>query len=118
MAAYIGNAFSFNMIDTNDLLNGGSIHYTPMTTEEVSFMLNSHGDVVSVVGHADTAKLFTKVLGHGIPCNRISLELTKADILIVGQYKGPRLPEGCNELPEGARIDWLMVQTGSFNPFK
>ena len=29
--------------------------------------------------------------------------------LFVGQYKGPRLPEGATALPEGAIVEWAMV---------
>lgn len=66
---------------------------------------------ISVVGHADVAEIISAQLGVGveIPVNRVSVSLRPGDTLVVGQYVGPRLPEGCKELPEGARIEWYMV---------
>jgi hypothetical protein len=29
--------------------------------------------------------------------------------VLVAQYRGPRLPEGATELPEGATIEWYVV---------
>jgi len=64
----------------------------------------------SAVGHADTATIFSSVLGIEIPFNRVSISLGIGDCLIIGQYKGPRLPEGVKELPEGSRIDWVLIK--------
>lgn len=64
---------------------------------------------VSAVGHADTASLFSSLLGTEVPPNRISITLNIWDILLVGQYNGPRLPEGCTTLPEGASIRWWLI---------
>ncbi len=74
-------------------------------------------DWVSGVGHADTAALFSTLLGVDIPCNRISIAVPErvygqeqeAWTAIVGQYSGPRLPEGATTLPEGATIRWVKV---------
>jgi hypothetical protein len=49
------------------------------------------------------------MLGVTIACNRESITLTDGDILLVGQYVGPRLPEGATTLPENSRIDWKIV---------
>jgi hypothetical protein len=68
--------------------------------------------VVSVVGHADTAAVFSEVMGGHVEFNRASVKLADGDILYVGQYSGPRLPEGATALPEGAKITWLKVSIG------
>lgn len=66
--------------------------------------------VESFVGHADTARLFSQILGVPVECRRESLRLEDGRGVLVGQYVGPRLPEGATELPEGARIDWFFVR--------
>jgi hypothetical protein len=49
------------------------------------------------------------LIGFEVPINRVSVSLKPGDILVVGQYIGPRLPEGCKALPDGARIEWYVV---------
>ena len=63
----------------------------------------------SCVGHADIAAVLGEILGCLVPANRVSVSLSSGDILVVGQYVGPRLPEGCSVLPEGAKIEWYEV---------
>ena len=101
----ITNAFSLNMIASFPVA---------VTVEEISVeqarVLAS--DAESVVGHADTAAVFSDVLGFEVPANRATVSLVKGDRLLVGQYRGPRLPEGASQLPEGATIQWLTVVVG------
>jgi len=63
----------------------------------------------SIVGHADTAAVLSSILGMEVKFNRETVSLVKGDTLIVGQYKGPRMEEGCKALPPGATIEWLFV---------
>jgi hypothetical protein len=65
--------------------------------------------VESCVGVADTAAVFSQQLGVHIPPARVTVELTHDETIIVGQYSGPRLPEGATALPEGATIKWFAV---------
>jgi hypothetical protein len=44
-----------------------------------------------------------------VPTNRATVSLKKGDTVVVGQYRGSRLPEGATTLPEGATIQWLWV---------
>jgi hypothetical protein len=37
-------------------------------------------------------------------------QLAPGDVLLVGQYVGPRPPEGTTELPEGAEVRWTKVR--------
>jgi len=63
----------------------------------------------SCIGHADIAAVMSGLIGFDVPVNRVSVSLQPGDVLVVGQYVGPRLPEGCKELPDGARIEWYIV---------
>ena len=63
----------------------------------------------SCVGHADIAAMLSRLIGVDVPVNRVSVSLQPGDTLIVGQYIGPRLPEGATALPEGAKIEWYRV---------
>lgn len=98
---YLLNAFSLNMLASN-----ADIH-----VREVSLDIarNLAKIATSAVGHADTAAVFADVLGVPVPTNRVSVTLGEGDAALVGQYSGPRLPEGATSLPEGATIKWMIV---------
>ena len=98
---YILNAFSLNMLVGN----------ADIVVREVSATVAASlaADCTSAVGHADTAAVFSAVLGVEIPCNRATVALKEGDVALVGQYSGPRLVEGATSLPEGATIKWLVV---------
>jgi hypothetical protein len=100
---FILNAFSANMLQDMP---------TTVTFEEVSVeWVKQYAMVVkSAVGHADTASVFSTVLGFEVPMNRTSVVLNKSDEAILGQYSGPRLPEGSTTLPDNAKIRWLHVR--------
>ena len=101
---YILNAFSANM------LVGGfpaSVKFTEITAAKAADMAEG---AVSAVGHADTAALFSRVLGVEVAANRATVALYRGNVAILGQYSGPRLPEGTTELPAGAKITWLLVE--------
>lgn len=69
-------------------------------------------ELESAIGHADTATLFSEILNIPLTVNRVSIKLgasEKNTSLLIGQYNGPRLPEGATTLPEGASIDWWIV---------
>ena len=68
----------------------------------------------SVIGHPDICRIINEALGlpaQGLEYSvrRVSVILNPGDTLIVGQYVGPRLPEGATELPEGSTIRWYRV---------
>jgi len=104
---YISSAFSLNMLAE---LNA-SISVRSLEIEDVRDFQQAKG-LESVVGHPDTAAVFSEVLGFDVPCNRVSLALVPGDRLIVGQYRGPRLEAGATSLPEGAVIEWALVAIG------
>lgn len=92
---YIGNAFSLQMLD---ICEETTVLVTPVEQKELP------ADLVSVVGHPDTAKVL------GVDFNRISLKLKQGDILYVAQLQGGRLPEGCITLPEGFTFKFYKVE--------
>lgn len=100
----IVNSFSLNMVSSFPL----DIHAEPLTLDEAKNVAR-HG-IESAVGHEDTAAVFSSQLGLEIKPNRITVSLKRGDMILVGQYKGPRLPEGTKTLPEGAVIEWLLVE--------
>ena len=95
------NAFSLNMIVGN-----ADIVVREITRAVAASLALA---CTSAVGHADTAAVFSNVLGVTVPCNRATVALKEGDVALVGQYSGPRLPEGATTLPEGATIKWLTV---------
>ena len=98
---FILNAFSLNMIVGN----------ADIVVREVAINVAASlaPACISAVGHADTAAVFSHVLGVEIPCNRATVALKEGDVALVGQYIGPRLAEGATSLPEGATIKWVVV---------
>ena len=65
--------------------------------------------VESFVQDADTARIFSQILGIPVEVRRESIRLKPGEKALIGRYIGPR-PEGASELPEGACIDWLLVE--------
>jgi len=98
------NAFSLNMVASFP----AQIRVEETSLEEARTLVAAGFE--SAVGHADTAKVFASQLGTEVPANRVTVALEKGDVALVGQYRGPRLPEGASELPEGATIQWLLVK--------
>ena len=103
----VANAFSLNMLSLD--VCATDLHVCRIPPEYIRQEIESEGGFESIVGHADTAAVFSSLLGLDVPCNRATFTLEKDHILFVGQYKGPRLPEGATSLPEGARVEWVMV---------
>lgn len=80
-----------------------------VSPEYIREEIKEAGDFASIVGHVDTAAIFSSLLGLDVTCNRATFTLEEDVVLFVGQYKGPRLPEGATTLPEGAKVEWAMV---------
>lgn len=113
---YICNSFSLGMLPDWRLSPDADVTgiiVEPVSAEQAkAFIAKAEADghiVFSAVGHGDTAAIFATILGRDVPVNRVSITLTVSDRYLIGQYTGPRLPEGATELPPGARIAWLVV---------
>ena len=99
---YLLNAFSLSMLTLP-----ASASFVEISAAEAAEMART---LTSAVGHADTAAVFSSLLGQDVPVNRVSVSLSSGQTALVGQYIGPRLQEGATTLPEGARVVWVKVQ--------
>lgn len=97
---YLSNAFSMNMVSVEDFTLIRARKVTPADVPQ---------NAISAIGHADTARVVSGILGYEVPANRINVSLEKDDVLFVAQYKGPRLPEGATQLPDGATLEFLEI---------
>ena len=102
---YLLNAFSLNMIDYTKV-NQAQIEVFKVNLEQARHLAQR---AVSAVGHMETAVVFSRLLETLVAPKRMSVTLQSGDTALVGQYSGPRLPEGATTLPEGATITWLYV---------
>lgn len=100
MANYLSNAFSLQMISTVP---------SAVTIEEIASS-DIPEDVVSCIGHPDTAACVASILEREVPCNRVNVSLSEGDVLYVAQLMGGRLPEGATTLPEGFTLKFLRVK--------
>lgn len=107
---YLGNAFSLGMLAEDAIITKETISIEK--AKEVAAKCES------VVGHADTAAVISSLLGIEVPANRISISLNAGDSMLVAQYIGPRLPEGATTLPEGAKIEFILIQVLPFDYIK
>ena len=98
----IVNAFSVNM-----LARGAIVQFRPVSIETARKLAKG---AVSAVGHVDTAAVYSSELGIPVPYNRVTVSAQPGDALLIGQYHGPRLPEGATTLPEGASVEWWLAE--------
>jgi len=118
MKILISNAFSLSMLDRETQRNRAydAVYDNPRIPRPIDSPAEwlAEWDKVgatigSVVGHSDAAAVFSAVLVRPVAVNRVSVQLDHDVLLLIGQYIGPRLPEGATTLPEGARIEWWIV---------
>ena len=98
MKKYLVNAFSIQMLE-----KGGLVKFEEIPPEDIP------ADVVSAVGHADTAAVLTDMLGFEVPVNRAFVTLDEETEIYVAQLMGGRLPEGATTLPEGFSFKFYKV---------
>lgn len=100
MKKYLANAFSINMLPEGK----------DVTVSIVNISKNDiPRDIISAIGHVDTAAVISSELGFQVPAQRITVSLDESDILYVAQYIGPRLTEGTTTLPKGSKIRYMKV---------
>lgn len=100
---YLLSSFSVNLLAHFP----AQVQFAPITVEEARALLSD--GFKSVVGHADTALLFSALLGVEVSMCRETAVLSPGTRAVLGQYRGPRLPEGCSRLPAEASIGWFVV---------
>ncbi len=100
------NAFSLNMVPRTGPWN---ITANPVSLEEARDILSTYG-IESAVGHPDTARVLTDLLGIPVYAERLTVTIPEAGAyMMIAQYSGPRLPEGATTLPQGATITWWTI---------
>lgn len=107
---YLLNAFSVNQLAEFP----AGVRIARVTLDEAR-CLAARG-VRSAVGHDSTAAMFSDQLGFGVPVSRSTIALEGGDRALLGQYRGPRLPEGVTTLPDGCAIEWFLITIDSPNP--
>jgi len=111
---YLANTFSINMLP-RDYHNYKFLPISPFEAAAILYVLRDR--VTNIIGHADTAALVELVLRAQAPelelpePQRLTVQLDFLDEVLVAQYTGPRLPKGATQLPEGARIDFWLVES-------
>jgi len=98
MKKFLTNAFSIQMLQ-----KGGLVRFDEIALEDIPT------DVVSAIGHADTAAVLTNMLGFPVSMNRMNVVLDENTELYVAQLVGGRLPEGVTTLPEGYSFKFYRV---------
>ena len=98
MKKFLTNAFSIQMLQ-----RGGVVRFDEIAPEDIP------ADVVSAVGHADTANVLSDLLGFPVSMNRAFITLDENTELYVAQLVGGRLPEGVTTLPEGFSFKFYRV---------
>ena len=96
--AYLGNAFSLQMLPSD-----GTVSVETVSADDIP------ADVVSCIGHTDTANVLSNILEMQVPVNRMNVTLNPGDVLYVAQITGGRLPEGAITLPKGFSFKFMKV---------
>lgn len=97
------NSFSLNMIAALP----AQILFEEISLDEAKKLLQD--GFTSAVGHADTATILADLLQLPVESARVTVSLAKGEVALIGQYTGPRLPEGTTTLPAGSTIKWIKV---------
>ena len=97
----ITNAFSLNMLSSF----AANIQTEELTVPQTVEALRDGFE--SGMGHS--TELVSSILGMDIPQNRSNNKIQDGESILVAQYVGPRLPEGCTSLPEGASLVFIKV---------
>jgi len=98
MKRFLTNAFSIQMLQ-----KGGLVKFEEIDATEVP------DDVVSAIGHTDTAVVLSDLLGFEVPMSRAFVTLDEDTELYVAQLVGGRLPEGATTLPAGFSFKFYKV---------
>lgn len=102
------NAFSINMFPQ---LVERLVRFTPVPLEQArQIAAGFSDDLLAAIGHVSTANIVNDLLGISVKHDRMDVVFGCDEILLVAQYTGPRLSEGATVLPEGAAINFWLVE--------
>jgi len=108
MKVYLVNSFSLNMLDE---LEHARLSIRVISKDEIYELMDEN--FIPAIGHANTAILVGDILFPETGAfffNRETVALKSGDACVVAQYRGPRLPEGQVFLPNGASIQFYLVE--------
>lgn len=118
---YLTNSFSINMLKEEETLT-----FSKVSAEEVVQLILDN-EIENCIGHADTDNIVRGELERHHHRYKVKIPRGErktitpdfeTDLMVVAQYTGPRLPEGCTELPEGAEITfWLVTRSTADCPY-
>lgn len=101
MKKYLTNAFSIQMLAGQSSVQ--TVRFEEIDAKDIP------SDIISAIGHADTANVLTNMLGFPVAMNRINITIDKDTELYIAQLTGGRLPEGSTTLPEGFSFKFYRV---------
>lgn len=102
----VTNSFSINMLTSSF----HELMFTKLDIEDAQRLVSE--GLTSYIGHADMAAVVGNLLEKEVPMNRDTMKFH--GVLLVAQYTGPRLPEGTTVLPEGAAVEFWLVEDRSW----
>lgn len=102
----LANSFSINMLTSSF----HELMFTKVDVEDARRLVSE--GLTSYIGHADMAAVVGNLLEKEVPMNRDTMKFH--GVLLVAQYTGPRLPEGTTVLPEGAAVEFWLVEDRSW----
>jgi hypothetical protein len=117
------NSFSINMLNTAliEEVGGKTITFRPITPLKAAELVQNglkSESFKNAVGHSTSDGLIRGQLEEVLPKiegmipkgKRETVKLSGGELVIVGQYIGPRLNEGAIALPENSQIKyWLII---------
>lgn len=102
----VTNSFSINMLTSSF----HELMFTKVDVEDARRLVSE--GLTSYIGHADMAAVVGNLLEKEVPMNRDTMKFH--GVMLVAQYTGPRLPEGTTVLPEGAAVEFWLVEDRSW----
>ena len=85
----ISNAWTPNMLNIGNYM----LQFTSISIEKAREIVKSRKEIISIVGHEATAKLFSELLDIQITANRVEKKMELGEMILVGALN-TRLPEG------------------------
>ena len=105
MKLNLTNAFSIQML--KDTTN---VKFKKLPgPESAAAVIKDYEGFKSFIGHPDTAAVVGNMIGVEVPMNRGFATLDDDNHLLVAQFSGGRLPEGCTTLPENVKLEFWLV---------
>lgn len=99
------NAFSVQMLNNFDTL----IQFKEISKDEAAELLQNN-EFESYIGHSDTVTVINNELNIGAMLQRKFAKINSDDILVIAQFVGGRLPEGCCKLPDNIELKYITAQ--------